>query len=61
MLPFPLQILCSIPILAPLWPAMAPQVTCMHGLHLLDTRRALEECYRVLKPSGVLIAGFNDT
>ena len=37
-----------------------PQVTVMHGLHLLEVRPALLEAHRILKPGGKLVVAFND-
>lgn len=36
------------------------QVTFLHGLHLVDTPRALDEAHRLLKPHGKLVAAWND-
>ncbi len=36
------------------------QVTFLHGLHLVDTPRALNEAHRLLKPHGKLVAAWND-
>lgn len=38
----------------------ASQVTFLHGLHLVDTPRALDEAHRLLKPHGKLVAAWND-
>ena len=32
----------------------------MHGIHLVDTDLALEECHRLLKPDGFLCLAWND-
>jgi hypothetical protein len=36
------------------------QVTFLHGLHLVDTPRALDEAHRLLRPHGKLAAAWND-
>lgn len=36
------------------------QVTILHGLHLVDTPRALDEAHRLLKPRGKLVVAWND-
>jgi SAM-dependent methyltransferase len=41
-------------------PGPCPQVTFLHGLHLVDTPRALDEAHRLLKPRGKLVAAWND-
>jgi hypothetical protein len=38
----------------------ADLVTFLHGLHLVDTPRALDEAHRLLKPRGKLVAAWND-
>ncbi|KAI7840464.1 hypothetical protein COHA_005766 [Chlorella ohadii] len=38
----------------------ADLVTFLHGLHLVDTPRALDEAHRLLKPHGKLVAAWND-
>ena len=38
----------------------ADMVTCFHGLHLVDTDRALEEAHRLMRPGGLLVAAWND-
>ena len=40
-------------------PAPGPQVTCMHGLHLLNARQALREAHRILRPGGKLVVAWN--
>ncbi len=37
-----------------------PQVTCMHGLHLLAPQQALREAHRILKPGSTLAVAWND-
>lgn len=39
---------------------VASLVTIMHGIHLVDTDLALEECHRLLKPDGFLALAWND-
>lgn len=39
---------------------VASLVTIMHGIHLVDTDFALEECHRLLKPDGFLALAWND-
>ena len=39
---------------------VADLVTIMHGIHLVDTDLALEECHRLLKPDGYLCLAWND-
>lgn len=39
---------------------VADLVTVMHGIHLVDTDFALEECHRLLKPDGWLVLAWND-
>lgn len=39
---------------------VASLVTIMHGIHLVDTDFALEECHRLLKPDGFLVLAWND-
>lgn len=39
---------------------VADLVTIMHGIHLVDTDLALEECHRLLKPDGFLCLAWND-
>lgn len=39
---------------------VADMVTFMHGLHLVDPSRALQEAHRLLKPGGALVAAWND-
>jgi len=38
----------------------ADLVTVLHGLHLLDLDKALHECWRILKPNGLLVCAWND-
>lgn len=40
--------------------ASADLVTFMHGLHLVDTPRALAEAHRLVRPRGKLVAAWND-
>ncbi|KAL3138171.1 hypothetical protein ABBQ38_005397 [Trebouxia sp. C0009 RCD-2024] len=39
---------------------VASLVTIMHGIHLVDTDLALEECHRLLKSDGFLVLAWND-
>ena len=39
---------------------VASLVTIMHGIHLVDTDFALEECHRLLKSDGFLALAWND-
>ena len=39
---------------------VASLVTIMHGIHLVDTDFALEECHRLLKSDGFLVLAWND-
>ena len=41
-------------------PSYPFQVTFLHGLHLVDTPRALDEAHRLLRPHGKLAAAWND-
>ena len=54
----PREVLCPPP--HPPRPSPCLQVTCLHGLHLVDTPAALDEAARLLKPHGTLLAAWND-
>ncbi len=56
--PIYLRVLFEVALLPLSFPTI--QVTFLHGLHLVDTPRALDEAHRLLKPHGKLVAAWND-